>query len=62
MRQFLRCFVREGESKVLQGQRALEKIAEMKALATGMGLPAADFDFMYDSFALLSLAREYYFP
>ncbi len=61
MRQFLRCFVREGESKVLQGQRALEKIAEMKALATGMGLPATDFDFMYDSFALLSLAREYYF-
>lgn len=61
MRQFLRCFVREGEAKVLQGQRALEKIAEMKSLAATCGLPAADLDFMQDSFALLSLAREYYF-
>lgn len=61
MRQFLRCFVKEGEEKILQGQRALEKIREMQRLAGELGLPEADLAFMYDTFAILAAAREYYF-
>lgn len=61
MRQLLRSFVRDGEAKILQGHRALEKLAEMHALANECGLPAADIDFMYDTFAVLAATREYYF-
>lgn len=61
MRQFLRCFVREGEEKILQGQRALEKIREMQRLAAELGLPDGDLTFMYDTFAVLAAARAYYF-
>ncbi len=61
MRQLMRCFVTEGEAKVLQAQRALEKIREMQRLAAELGLPGRDFEFMYDTFAVLAAAREYYF-
>ena len=33
----------------------------MRSLATELGLPAADFDFQYDTFEILAAAREYYF-
>ncbi len=61
VRQFLRCFVTDGEAKVLQGQRALEKIREMHRMADEIGLPARDLAFQYDTFAILAAAREYYF-
>lgn len=61
LRQLLRCFVPDGEAKVLQGQRALEKIRDLQRVAGELGLPARDFDFMYDTFAVLAAAREYYF-
>ena len=61
MRQFLRCFVRDGDRLILQGRRALEKIREMQELAAGTDLPAGDLAFMYDTFELLAVAREYYF-
>lgn len=61
MRQFFRCFVKEGEEKILQGRRALEKIREMQRLAVELRLPGEDLAFMYDTFALLAAAREYYF-
>lgn len=61
LRQFLRCYVRDGERLILQGQRALEKIQTMQQLTEDLGLPARDLEFMQDTFALLSAAREYYF-
>lgn len=61
MRQLLRSFVRDGEAKILQGQRALEKIREMRELAIECGLPVADIDFMHDTFEVLAATREYYF-
>jgi hypothetical protein len=61
MRQFMRCFVRDGEAKVLQADRSLEKIREMRELASDLGLPVADIDFMYDTFEILAAARAYYF-
>lgn len=61
LRQFLRCYVKDGERLILQGQRALEKIREMQRLARELGLPERDLAFMYDTFALLAAARGYYF-
>lgn len=61
MRQFMRCFVKEGEAKVLQGQGALEKIKAMQELARELNLPWSDLEFMHDTFAILAAAREYYF-
>ncbi|HMP76272.1 MAG TPA: hypothetical protein PKE12_08255 [Kiritimatiellia bacterium] len=61
IRQFLRCFVVDGEEKVLQGRRVLEKIREMQRIAEQLGLPVRDIEFQYDTFAILAAAREYYF-
>ena len=61
MRQFLRCYVRDGERLILQGRMALEKIREMQRLAGELGLPGRDLEFMHDTFELLAVAREYYF-
>jgi hypothetical protein len=61
VRKLLRCFVRDPEGKIEQSAAALEKIRSMRALAAELGLPAADFDFMYDTFEILGAARVYYF-
>lgn len=61
MRKMLRCFVTDGEAKVLQGRMALTKIAEMREMATEWGLPTRDMQFQYDTFEILAAARAYYF-
>jgi hypothetical protein len=61
MRKLIRCFVRDPVGKLTQSWAALDKIRSMRALAAELGLPAADFDFQYDTFRLLAAAREYYF-
>ena len=61
MRKLLRCFVTDGEQKILQGYTALEKILAMRRIAEELQLPAKGFDLQYDTFELLAAAREYYF-
>jgi len=61
MRKLLCCFVRDPDGKMIQSWTALNKIRSMRALAAELGLPAADFDFQYDTFRMLAAAREYYF-
>ncbi len=61
MRKMLRCFVTDGEAKVLQGRMALAKITDMREMAENWGLPARDLQFQYDTFKILAAARAYYF-
>lgn len=61
VRKVLRSLVQNGEQTVTSGYCALEKIERMKALAVQLQLPVEDIQFMADTFALLALAREYYF-
>lgn len=50
-----------GEECVKKGYEALEKISAMKAIADEIGLPVEDIEYMYDTFSIFALAREYYF-
>jgi hypothetical protein len=61
MRKLLRCFVQDPDGRIEQSASSLAKIRQMRALAVELGLPAADFDFQYDTFELFAAAREYYF-
>ena len=61
MRKLLNCLVSDGGQKILQGRVALAKIKTMRQLADEVHLPVGDLDFMYDTFEILALAREYYF-
>lgn len=61
LRTVLRAFVEDGIPCIDRGYAALSQIKEMEALAKELGLPSSDFRFMYDTFAILALAREYYF-
>lgn len=61
MRKLLRHFVRDGEAMIKQAQDALRQIEEMKELAADLALPQDDIAFMYDTFEILAVAREYYF-
>jgi hypothetical protein len=60
MRKLLRCFVRDPEGKLAQSTSALGKIRSMRALAASLELPVSDFDFQFDTFEILAVAREYY--
>lgn len=61
MRKVLRCFVSHGDRLVRQGRHALEKIRLMQELAENHGLPDDGLEYMYDTFEILAVAREYYF-
>ncbi len=61
LRKVLLALVGSGEKSVSDGYAALTKIKQMRDLAEELGLPVKDIDFMYESFSLLALAREYYF-
>ncbi|MBM9616288.1 hypothetical protein JWJ90_18645 [Desulfobulbus rhabdoformis] len=61
MRKLMRHFVSDGRACIAQGQAALHKIERMRLLAGEAGLPVADIEYMQETFALLALAREYYF-
>ncbi len=63
MRKFMRCYVSAsgGRNLVRTGYHALRDIRCMKQLAEELGLPAEDFDFQYDTFRIIAVARAYYF-
>ena len=61
IRKMLRCFVIDGEAKILQGRQALVKITEMRDMAEAWGFPARDLEFQYDTFAILAASRAYFF-
>lgn len=61
VRKTLSTYVTSGEHCIDDGRKALVKIKEMEQLAKELNLPADDIAFMYDTFAILALAREYYF-
>lgn len=61
VRNLLRALVDDGQGAIEAGYKALDSIARMKALAARLQLPVEDIQFMADTFALLALAREYYF-
>jgi hypothetical protein len=61
MRKLMRCLTDDGEEKIRQGRRALKKIRKMQTIAREQGLPEKDFEFQYDTFEILAVAREYYF-
>lgn len=61
IRAIYRCFIYDGEVKVMQAHEALVKIGRMKELAAMVGLPVADIEFQLDTFRTLALARVYYY-
>lgn len=63
MRKILRCYVSPacGRDRVRTGYHALRDIRRMKELAGQLGLPQEDFDFQYDTFRIIAVARAYYF-
>lgn len=61
MRKTLRCFVTETDAVVEDGYACLDDIKRMEFLAREVGLPYRDIQFQYDTFAILAVAREYYF-
>lgn len=61
LRRVLRFFVQDQEDCLRAATRSLERITQMKTLAQSAGLPVTDIEFMYDTFHLLALSREYYF-
>lgn len=63
MRKILRCYISAaaGRDLVRTGYHALHDIRRMRKLAAGLGLPQADFDFQYDTFRIIAVARAYYF-
>lgn len=61
LRKIMRHFVRNRENCISEGALSLEKIQRMKLLAEECKLPAADIQYMYDTFSILVLARQYYF-
>ncbi|MBL9145878.1 MAG: hypothetical protein JNM99_19520 [Verrucomicrobiaceae bacterium] len=61
VRRILRFFVQDHDGCMRASHRAMDRLAQMKALAIKAGLLVADIEFMQDTFALLVLAREYVF-
>lgn len=61
MRKLLRCLVKNPDEIMCQSYTALRKISVMKKLAAELELPVDDIDFLYDTFEILAVAREYYF-
>lgn len=61
VRKVLRYLVVDGKGAVESGYDALLKIERMKTIAVRLQLPDEDIQFMADTFAVLALAREYYF-
>lgn len=63
VRKVLRCYISAsaGRDLVRNGYQALKNIRRMKELAAELGLPQEDFDFQYDTFRIIAVARAYYF-
>lgn len=61
VRRVLRFFVQDHDGCLRAAHRSMDRIAQMKTLASKASLPLADIEFMEDTFSLLTLAREYIF-
>jgi hypothetical protein len=61
MRKVLRRFVHERREAISDGWRTLEKVRGLQRMAERLGIGADVFEFQYDTFRLLALAREYFF-
>jgi hypothetical protein len=63
VRKVLRCYISAptGRELVRSGYQALKNIRRMKELAAELGLPQESFDFQYDTFRIIAVARAYYF-
>jgi len=57
----LLALVKNPEAVLEEGEAALKKIRRMKEIASELGLPAEDFEYMEDTFKILFLARRFYF-
>lgn len=61
VRQILLVLVKKHERCLAVGRKAMENFPRMEELAARLGLPVEDVVFMRDTFAILLLARSYYF-
>ncbi len=61
LKKILTYFTPDREAAIEEGYQLLEDFEAMRAEAGACGLPVEDIDFMRDTFALLALAREYYY-
>ena len=60
VRGILRHFVRDHDVAVREGHQALRKIERMKELAKEADLPVEDIEYMWSTFRILALARDYF--
>lgn len=60
MRKILRNYVSDARAVISKSHSALKKIEKMKELAAQLNLQDTGLDFQYDTFQILSAAREYY--
>lgn len=61
MRRMLRMVDVDREAMVREGHQAMRRLRRMEVLARRAGVPVDDIRFMRDTFALLAVAREYFF-
>ena len=61
VKKVLRSLAESPEKCIETGYQAMEKLKEMKVLASELQLPVEDIEFMTDTFYILVLARSYYF-
>lgn len=61
VRKILNVLIGSGQECIQKGYLALEKLEQMEKIAEELKLPVDDVRYMYDTFNLLALAREYYF-
>ncbi|MBD3346869.1 MAG: glycosyl hydrolase family 67 [Chitinivibrionales bacterium] len=60
VRKILRRFVHNRDEAIKEGYRALYKIKEIRRLGMQLGMDEQMFDFYFDTFEILALAREYF--
>jgi len=63
VRQLMRHFVESVDAAIKESEEALVAIRKMQVIAEELGWQAHDVEFMYDSFELIMIAKQYYlFP
>ncbi len=61
VRKILRAMTTSPQHCLLEAEQALDKLEEMERCAEKTGVPVEDITFMKDTFAILALARKYYY-
>lgn len=61
LKKMLNYFVEDGETSIRAGYAAMTKIKRMRTLALECNLPEEDIEYMEYTFAIIALAREYFF-